>query len=155
MPDENYLSILSLPVAMWAANRDENNIPDVVHCNGIVPTGNCEKLTFFISAEYSDTFLANLKVSPALTLLVADIYTFRSYQYKGNFESMRDCTPEEVVLQQKHLRAFSDAIGEVGHSNDGFYDAYNLQPSFAVTFLVTDIFEQTPRKGTGQCVAKP
>jgi hypothetical protein len=149
-----YVNILREPLAFWASNCNSENMPDIVHCNGVLPVEDPGKLTFFISKAFSSTFIANLDISPEITFLGCSIYTFESYQYKGAFESIKTCTPEQIAVQQQYLDAFTDAIAEIGYSKTAFYNAYFHQPSYAVTFGITDVFEQTPHKGTGNSMLK-
>lgn len=89
-----------------------------------------------------------------MTLAATDVPTFESYQYKGIFSSVRPCTPDEEIAQQKYLDQFTDIIAMYGHSKERYFKSFNSQPSFAVTFQVSEIFEQTPHKSTGRQVIK-
>jgi hypothetical protein len=149
-----YVNILREPLAFWASNCNSENIPDIVHCNGLLPVEDLSKLTFFIGKAFSETFIANLDINPEITFLGCSVLSFESYQYKGTFESIELCTPEHVAMQRQYLDAFTDVIATVGYSKKDFYAAYFQQPSYAVTFGITDIFEQTPYKGTGNSIFK-
>jgi hypothetical protein len=147
-----YVNILREPLAFWASNCNAEKVPDIVHCNGLMPVEDYEKLTIFIAGAFSAIFISNLSISPEITFLGCSVLTFESYQYKGRFESIRACTPADVAMQQQYLETFTDTLATVGFSKEGLYKAYYYQPSFAITFRVTDIFEQTPYKGTGNSV---
>jgi hypothetical protein len=154
MPLKPYVNILGEPLAFWASNCNAENVPDIVHCNGLIPVEEYDKLTFFIAERFSRIFIANLSITPDITFLGCSVLTFESYQYKGKFESIRACTPADVAMQQQYLEAFTDTIAGIGFPKEAFYKSYFHQPSFAITFQVTDIFEQTPYKGTGNSVLK-
>ncbi len=147
-----HLTILSERLAFWIANCNLEAVPDVVRCNGIVPPTTLETITFFISEKFSDKFRATLSKNSKLAFMGCSLYTFESYQYKGTFLDMRICTQEEEEIQRIYMDAFTDAIEDIGLSKIKFYKAYYHQPSYAITMSVSEVFEQTPRKGTGNAV---
>jgi len=149
-----YAHLLSQPLSFWAASCDARNIPDMVRCFGLLPVDDSNDITFFIPEKYSDIFLANLAENRAVSLIGCHILTFESYQFKGILKSIRPSTPEEIRMQLDHLDSFTDLILEVGFSKEDYYKAYAYGSGYTITFQVTDIFEQTPRKGTGFSVLK-
>jgi hypothetical protein len=148
MHTTQHRSILSQPLAFWAASSSVENLPDTVRCTGVAPVDLWGKLTFFIPKKHSQQFLGNLHQNPQLSLLGCSVVTFESYQYKGVFESFRACTPEEEAFQQRYLDKFKEMIHMQGLPRDAV-NGYYLQPSLALTFSVTEVYEQTPHKGTG------
>ncbi|MGB8191432.1 MAG: hypothetical protein WCF67_05910 [Chitinophagaceae bacterium] len=151
---EPYANKLSEPLAFWAANCNAENLPEIVHCNGLLPVEAGDQLTFFIAEAFSVSFIANLAVNPQITFLGCSVLTFESYQYKGRFEHIRPCTLAEITMQEQYIDAFTNVISNIGYSKAAFSEAYLRQPSYAVTMRVTDIFEQTPHKGTGSSMIK-
>jgi hypothetical protein len=146
---KRYEHILSEPLAFWAASIDKNNVPDIVRSLGLAPLEDYDNITFYIPERYSETFINNLYVNAPISFLCCALFDYESYQYKGVFKSMRSCTGAEVQSQQKYLDDFTDLIVQLGYSKEGFYNSYYHQPSLAITFRVQEIFEQTPRRGTG------
>lgn len=149
-----YVDKLLEPLAFWASNCNMQRIPEVVHCNGVLATGEDDCLTFFIAEAFSQAFIDNIKESQDITLLACSVPTFESYQYKGQLLNIRPCTADEIILQQEYVDKFTDIIATIGYSKEAFYNSYYHQPSLAVSFRVTDIFEQTPYKGTGHSMIK-
>jgi hypothetical protein len=149
-----YHTILAEPLAFWAANCNKDCLPDSVRCNGVAPSHNLEQLSFYVSHQFSETFRANLTLNPSISMMACSVHTFESYQYKGSFISIRECTEEEVDLQRSYLEEFAKAIVHTGLDGTKFFDAYFFQPSYTITMTVEEIFEQTPRKGTGNAVQK-
>lgn len=149
-----YAALLSEPLSFWVANRDANNVPDTVRAFGLLPVGDDDKMTFFVPDRYSDTFLANLSEGSPVSLMCCSVLTFESYQFKGNVVHTRESTEEEIAMQIGYLDKFAGLIMGLGFSKEDYYNAFPFNVTYAVTFQVTDIFEQTPRKGTGQSVFK-
>jgi hypothetical protein len=144
-----YISILSQPLAFWIANCNAQNIPEIVRCMGLAPVDFPEQLTVFIPEIWSYQFVANLATGKKITFLATSVPTYKSYQYKGEFLSLRACTESEITDQRQYLKVFTDEVARLGLSEPMFYQSYFHQPSLAVTFSVTEVFDQTPYKGTG------
>jgi hypothetical protein len=149
-----YAELLSLPLSYWAASADAQNMPEMARVFSLLPVDDSNEITFFIPEKYSETFLANLEINPALSLMGCSVITFESYQFKGNFKRIRASTKEEHAMQMDYLDKFTDLILEIGFSKEDYYNAFASDSSLAITFEVTDIFEQTPRVGTGESVLK-
>jgi hypothetical protein len=47
------------------------------------------------------------------------------------------------------MESFTDKLRAFGYSKEGLYRIYFSQPSIAFEFNVTEVYEQSPRKGTG------
>ena len=151
MEPKLYQHILSQPLAFWVASSNAQNIPDAVRCVGVVPGEDLSTLTFFIAEKYSEKFLANVQQNRQISLLGCSVINFESYQYKGIFQSKRPCTTEEVALQNQYLNRFKEAINSMGLLKEAANGYFN-QPSLAVDFTVTEIYEQTPQHGTGKLI---
>lgn len=149
-----YISILKEPLAFWIANCDADNVPEVVRCVGIRPVTSLEELTVFIPEIWSGRFLNNLSATKKITFLCTSVPTYESYQYKGEFRSVRPCEEADVQLQLNYLEGFTDEIAKIGLSKIGFFDSYHHQPMLAVTVCIDEVFDQSPYKGTGKQVNK-
>lgn len=151
---QGHEEFLLTPVALWVANTSADNIPELVKCIGIAPLSDLSTITFFIPEKFAAGFIANTQVNPDIALSATSVYSFESYQYKGVFMELRKCTSEEIDLQRQYLDGFTGVLASMGYSKESFYNSYFHQPSYAVRFSVTDIFDQTPYKGTGKLLSK-
>lgn len=79
--------------------------------------------------------------------------TYDGYQYKGTFIRSRPCTEDEVMLQSQYMESFTQILSEFGYSKEGLYRLYFSQPSIAIEFKVHEVYDQTPRKGTGEKIS--
>ena len=149
-----YESILAQPLAFWAACTDQQNVVDVVRCIGLAPLNDYDTITFFIPEKYSENFIQNLYTNKPLTFLGCALVNYESYQYKGTFKSLRSCTEDEVEIQRLYMETFSDLTELIGLAKEPVYKAYFHLPSVAVSMKVDEIFEQTPRQGTGKLLEK-
>lgn len=71
---------------------------------------------------------------------------------KASFYMRVPLAKRGIALQHKYLCGFCDEVKKIGLPWQGFYDSYFHQPTLAITFKVTAIFNQTPCKGTGSQV---
>lgn len=154
MIDAPYFKILFLPAALWTANCNEDNVPEIVRSAGVAVAADLSAITLYVSERYSRQYLKNFETNKNLTLAATDVPTFESYQYKGLVNNIRLCTPYEEEVQKIYLDRFTDVIGSFGYSKELVFNNFNFQPSYAVTFRVCEIFEQTPHKSTGRQVIK-
>lgn len=145
-----YHTLLAEPLAFWAASCNEQGWPELVRVNGVAASAFPE-LTFFIPEVFAQRFLSTLKSGTQLTLLGTHIPTYNSFQYKGTFRSVRPCADEEVQQQLAYIHHLTDIVDQLlGLSKEEVFDSIFFQPSYAVRFSVTDVFNQTPGKGAGQ-----
>lgn len=148
-----HLSFLAQPVALWMANADDHGVPALTRCAGVVVLDQ-RMLTVFVPEALGREFLANLREAAPITLSATDVPTYQSYQYKGIFRGLRECTEQEIALQRAALDDFTCLLESLGFSKESFFKSYFHQPSFAVLCEVTEVFDQTPRKGTGVSISK-
>ncbi len=141
--------------AIWIANTDAQGVPALVRSTGVIPSADGRELLVFIPEVFSRDFRANLRPGAPVTFLGTDVPTYLSFQYKGFFKSIRPCTVDEVAFQETYLDEFTDVVVSIGFSKEGFYKSYAHQPSFAVAFEISEVFDQSPYKGTGVRVTHP
>jgi len=151
-----YQTLLSEPLAFWAASCNEQACPELVRVNGVDATSFPE-LTFFIPEVFAKRFIATLNPDAQLALLGTHIPTYNSFQYKGAFHSIRPCAEKEVQQQFDYVHKLTDIVDQLlGLSKQEVFDSIFFQPSYAVHLIVTDVFNQTPGKGAGQSeILKP
>lgn len=149
-----YYAILSQPLSFWATNCDERGVPEIIRCCGISYLPDACQLTFFVGQQLSRIFVANTKANPHISLMGASLYTFESYQYKGRFAGLRPCTEEEIEFQRRYVDVFADTLLDVGYDwkKELVFKAFFHLPAIAIQFDVKEVFEQTPRAGTGMQV---
>jgi len=149
-----YLHLLLQPAAFWVANCDSNNVPDLARSSGLAPITEENEITFYLPVAFAGQFMQNAKHNPHVTLSVTSVPTYESYQFKGTISAVREGTVEEGEKQREYLVGFSNLLDTIGYPGTLFFKAYFHQPAWAITLTVTDIFVQTPRKGTGGQVNK-
>jgi hypothetical protein len=154
IPIEHSVKIMDPLFYPWIGTADAANIPEIVKCICAKVSMDLQRITCFIGTKEGERTLSNLTKNPRMTLLIASALTYEAYQYKGAFIKSRPCTEEEALFQKTFKDEFMihppKLFGIEHFSEEGFSKMYFATPSVAVEFRVEEIFEQTPKKGTGE-----
>ena len=135
--------------AIWLSNADAGRQPDLVRLLAVPVEPDREHLTAFVPRSHGRNLLDNLAVSSRLSFLFALVTGNQSYQLQGTCVSQHPCTAEEVAFQRDSLERFGRVLARQGLSGEKAVAAYFSQPSVALTMRIEEIYEQTPKAGTG------
>lgn len=144
-----HVDFLKQPLSFWLATASLKNVPETIKCTGIRFEAETDTFTCFAPLKFSETGFKHLAENPILSLVGVDLYSYEGYQYKGVYISRRDCTAEEVAFQLSYMKEFTDILHSFGYSGPGYYKAYMHSPFIAFAFKVTQVFDQSPKNGTG------
>ena len=144
-----HVEFLKQPLSFWLATASADNIPEPIKCTGITFDPLTDTFTCFAPLKFVQTGLKHLRENPTVALVGVELHTYEGYQYKGPYLSHRDCTPQEVEFQLQYMKEFTGVLGSFGYSVAGFHNAYFHPPFVAITFQATQVFDQSPRNGTG------
>ena len=145
--------IESHTTSIWLCNRNARLVPDIVRLMSARVEPDRQHVLAYVPRPSGSGVLANLSVAPRLTLLVGHVYTYEAYQVKGTYTGHRACTPAEVEYQRAYVDRFAENLVRQQLPREQIIAAYFQQPSFAVRLRVEEVYEQTPRKGTGERIA--
>ena len=147
----SHVALLKDPMlSFWIGTASHELIPEVIKCLGVKLDYETEHLTCFAAVRFIDKSLENLRKNPSISLVGAHVGTYEGYQYKGTFIRSRSCTEDEVMFQRQYMEIFALTLSEFGYSKEGLYRLYFSQPSMAIEFKVREVYDQAPRKGTGE-----
>ncbi len=144
-----HVDFLKQPLSFWLATASLENVPEAIKCTGIRFDPETDTFTCFAPRKFSETGIMHLAENPVLSLVGVDLYSYEGYQYKGPYISRRECSEEEVAFQLSYLNEFTDILHSFGYSGPGYYKAYMHPPFVAFTFQVAQVFDQSPKNGTG------
>jgi hypothetical protein len=146
-----FIQLIENPLAsLWVCNCNEQLEPELARLLGCQVETDKEHITFYLPSQLGEKVLHNFTLTDKLSFLLAIVLTNESYQIKGTYLWHRPCTPTELLYQEAYMRDFSTAIEQQGFSRANVYRAYFHQPTVAVRMQVKELFEQTPKKGTGE-----
>ncbi len=141
--------IEAVSTAFWVSNCDAEGTPDLVRVMGVRAELDGEHLVTFVPVPYAQNLIAQLAPGGKLTLLHANVCTYVSLQFKGRCVSHRPSTAEEVEFQRRYLDGFCQEIRNQGMVPDVAFAVFFRQPSVTVVMRVEEVYEQTPKSGTG------
>jgi hypothetical protein len=148
---DRFAELVHHPVsAIWAGNCNQERVPDMVRLLGVQVEPDKEHILFFIPLRYGQPVIDNFAVTPALTFLMAFPDTNASYQLKGLYCSHRPSTSAEIDFQEACIRRFCDNMKREGIPGEKAYRTYFQQPAVTVRMYIQEVYEQTPKSGTGQ-----
>jgi hypothetical protein len=136
--------------AVWIASTDNHSKPDVSRPIGVVGGNSADELLIYLPKENAGTLLKNVEQNDRLALFCSNVTTFESYQFKGRCTMQRLADDGELESQKRVLGRFVDVLSEIfALPGQKLMDAYYSIPVVVLTVRVAEIFDQTPRKGTG------
>lgn len=148
--NDRLIQLVQDPAAsLWASNCNSQLMPELVRILGCQVEADKEHITFYLPLKFGQELMENFNFTNKLSFLLAIVLTNESYQMKGSYCWHRPCTAAEVQFQEKYTRTFCEALKVQGYAPDKTFQIYYHQPSVAVRMQVKEIFEQTPKIGTG------
>ncbi len=153
LSDKLIANIERSTTSFWLCNANQNLETDMVRLMGARIEADRSHITVYVPVKQGKTVISNLHTTNKISLLTADVYSYESYQLKGKFLSSRDCTEEEAAFQREYVNKFTDALATQGFPKNSLPEVYLQQPCIALRMLVEEIYEQTPKKGTGKKLA--
>jgi hypothetical protein len=149
----SHVEFLSRPLSFWLATASAKNFPEPVKCTGIKFNPDKDLFTCFAPLKFMTKAFNHLKENSMVTLVAVDVHSYEGYQYKGQYLSHRECTTEEIDFQNRYMKDFTDILGSFGYSGKEIYDSYVQAPFVAIDFQATQVFDQSPKTGTGEQIA--
>lgn len=136
------------PVSAMLGTSDAMAVPDATRVAGVAAL-DARRLRVLISSD-ARTARTNAMVGARVAVLVTDILTYRSVQWKGRvIEAGADGTPGDLTLLHRHIDTFCAASPRVGIPSEL---VPGLFPLDVVPLVVeTDaLYDQTPGPGAGR-----
>ena len=143
---------LNGPQAFWIGTRDADLIPEAVR-GAVVIVKPLNVLRILVQKEQAQKTLENLRHNRRVALSSIDPSNLESYQFKGTFIKSEDATAEELDLIKERKVVFNEVLLTWGLP-DGLVYKLPTFPTIALEFEIEEIFEQTPKQGTGQLMSE-
>lgn len=104
-------------------------------------------LRIAISAPSGSATLRNLESNGAIAITVSEPLTYRTAQLKGTVEHVGAPSEPDRIAAHEHLRRFVDDVAQLGidHGAERLFQG-DLR---IVSFVVTEMFDQTPGENAG------
>jgi hypothetical protein len=139
---------LAGPVSAFLGTADALAVPDVTRASGVVRVDD-RHLRVLIAAA-ATTARANAVVGARASVIVTDITTYRSLQWKGVVVAAGgERTPGDLAVLHRHVDAFvgsSERVGIPAEMADRFFPL-EVVP---VVLAVEELYDQTPGPAAGR-----
>ena len=101
-----------------------------------------------IAKETAELTLKNLEENKMIAFVQANPIGFECYQYKGNYLRSYEASDEDRTLVENWLKDFNDIMAKYELEDRIVYNLLH-EPIVVIEFEIDQIFEQTPKIGTG------
>jgi len=134
----------------WAASVNHKLESKLSRVAGFAVSEDQEHLTFFLPKKLFAQMGPTLKPGVKMSLLMASVIDFESYQIKGRYIKHELCTPENIAFYKQKVLNIMEVLDGMGLNGKGVFSFLLDQPSIAVTMYCEEMYEQTPKPGTGK-----
>jgi hypothetical protein len=134
---------------MFMATRDANKKPEIHRALGAIVM-NESRIKFFFDGVTARRILENITDNHLISVVTCSD-TFESYQFKGKSFGFSHVTEEENQEVMDYFQKFSDLMVVFGLRDKLVYNYPHTQ-MMCLVMDVEDVYEQTPKVGTGQKV---
>lgn len=136
-------------LVFWVASVGENNISELIRVSGFIVEEDNEHITCFLPKKLFSIIEPTLEIGSKISFLMASIKDFESYQVKGEYKYHQACTEENVDFYRLKVLKVIDILTSMGLDGNGVFGFLLEQPSIALTMQCAEVYEQTPKPGTG------
>ena len=144
---QKLIDYLSNGNGMFLGTRDANLLPEVHRVLGAKAVDE-NHIRFYFDTPTAGRTFDNINNNQFVSLVTCSD-TFESYQFKGKSLGFREATEEENQEVATYLQKFHDLMLVFGLMT-GFVYAYPHSKMSTILMEVEEVFEQTPKIGTGQ-----
>jgi cysteine synthase len=139
-------------VAVHVGTRDAALVPDEVMAAAALLDEEGRRLTVYLPVATSESSLANLRENGAVAVVLSQPLTHRTVQLKGRAETVRAAREDEREAVQRFAAGFDAEVEAIGLPT-AVVRRRTKWPCHAVTFVVTEAYEQTPGPRAGEPIA--
>ena len=136
------------PHGMGIGTLDANLKPEFQRALGAIAIDDVHMKVFIDEPTAGRTF-DNLREHPRLAVVMVSLVNVESYQFKGRCVRWEKTSGEDLEIFNSYMKEFDVLAVAFGFPPRG---VYNYPHSAMITLImeIDSIFEQSPRKGTGQ-----
>ncbi|MFT6827389.1 MAG: hypothetical protein ACJAZV_000671 [Roseivirga sp.] len=138
---------------LWIASIAENNICELSRASGFQIDTENRTIAIFLPQSMFSMIEPTLKANSKISLLMASLKDFESYQVKGSYLRHSLSTEEQVDFYYENIKKTIEEINVLGLYGEGILGYLLEKPSFAITMKYEEVFEQTPKPGTGHKIS--
>ncbi len=146
--DEELGRFLHGSVSALLGTADLLGVPDCTRIAGVAAVD--ERQLRVLVADHARTALANARPGARAAVLVTDIVSYRSVQWKGSIVAAGERrTPGDLALLHRHVEAFRAGSARVGIAPELVGRLFPVEV-VPLVIEVDAIYDQTPGPGAGR-----
>ena len=138
----------------YAGSSSAALLTDIVKLTGARVDADKEHLDLYAPLRFLQTFLRNVAQNTRICCVFTSVYTLETYQIKGTYLAHRAATEEENRYQQAYVAGFGRHRVALGMRNGLNFLHYYSEPCVAIRMKADEVYEQTPKKGTGKKISR-
>lgn len=106
-------------------------------------------LTVIITPSMAGSLIDTLSSNLNVACTIVNALTMESYQLKGTYLEHRPLSVKEEDLKESYMQGIYGVLNDMGFEYGDGFRKYADMDGIAVAMKVNEIFEQTPRQGSG------
>jgi hypothetical protein len=142
-----FAELVSGHIAGHAATRDGQNRPEIIRVWGPRVDADLHVVTFYVLRGIAGRTLDNLAANGQVALTITRLSDYRTVQLKGRALAWRAARDDERAHLEQAVAML--ALGADEEGLGGAVRRWASWPAIAVDIEVSEVYNQTPRPGTG------
>ena len=108
-----------------------------------------DQITILIMPSLSEPLINTIQKQPKISFTFINVQTFESYQLKGKYLECMALSAEDERTKGAYMNGMKEALQNIGFKYGDSFKKYAELAGVAVRMKVEEIFDQTPRPGSG------
>jgi hypothetical protein len=153
MIPDSIIKLLETGVSILVGTRDTSLLPECTRAWGIHVAPGRHAVRIFLSETFAGKTIDNLRENGMIAVTCTRPTDHITCQLKGRVRKIRALTPAERDRCRRWHRDFAVELRAVGVPAS-LPEGWIVEPTVAVEFAVSEIFDQTPGPGAGRKIGK-
>lgn len=149
MIPDRIVALLHTGVSILVGTRDASRIPECTRAWGIQISPKRTTVTIYLSETFAGRTIDNLRENGLIAITCTRPTDHITCQLKGTVCNISSATPAQRDHSRQWHREFTAELKAIGIPV-ALPEAWIVEPSVAVEFTVSDVFDQTPGPGAGK-----
>ncbi|MFA4796137.1 hypothetical protein [Leptospira kirschneri] len=139
------------PLSISIATRDAELKPHFARAFGVRISEDQKFMTVMVPKVIFEPCLKDIDDNKLIAVTVAHMANFKTRQYKGIVQEIKDCTEADYELMKsvRESGAENSALFFGPKAGEG-WNQYVIRPSVAVKFELSELFDQSPGIKAGE-----
>ena len=151
MIPQSIVVLLETGVSVMVGTRDASLMPECTRAWGIRVASDRGAATVLLAETFAGKTIENLRENGQIAVTCTRPTDHITCQLKGQVRSIKRVASAERDLSRRWHREFMAELTAIGVPPK-LSEAWIAEPTLAVEFAVTDVFDQTPGPGAGKKV---